>query len=101
MNIYAFNPRTASVAVARWVIGHWDADLIAAQATRQLSNDQRDAILAALIQSHPELEQDLQLLSASSDVIGDGDARIDMLERIRSQFIGSLSPEVRAAISGN
>lgn len=86
-----YDPKTVSPAMAALAVQLMTTEIEKTQSRKKLSDEQRDATLAALVAAHPEMEADLQLLSASSDASGDDDARIDMLYKLRKQYEDAIS----------
>jgi hypothetical protein len=93
--IYAYNPRTATLPVALYVLKRWAAEIAAVKEQKRLADEQVAAVLN-LLTSTPS--KTLELLAASASEQGYDGGRLESLQNLQRQFWGELPQDVRAAI---
>jgi hypothetical protein len=101
MNIlYAYNPRTASLAVAKFVLSRYGIAIQSLLDAKAIADDFAAAILDVMTQQTGEAsDQDLQTLLSAGNTQGDDAGRIEGLRSERDQFHAALSPAVKEALN--
>lgn len=96
LNPYTVNPRlidTVDKAVA--MLQRFDADTAVLVANAQQAEEAMAATLDVLIQTHPDLKQDLDALAFGARVLGNIEGTRTASDRLKSEFVMALPYAIR------
>ena len=99
MNIlYAFNPRTCSLTVAKFVLEKFEAEISSVHAKSILATKAALATLDVITQRGTGTAEDFQLLVAAGSAEGNDHAMELSLLDEESQFRAALPPAIKAQL---
>jgi len=96
LNPFIFPPKAITTIQARNDVQGWyAADVKTAIALLPPLQERLDAVRAVLIQLHPELEENLDALIASAELVGQMIANREASETLARQFTAALPYAIR------
>lgn len=96
MNIlYAFNPRTATLPIAKYVLSKYDIELAAVRAQKKAADELVGALLDVMTKTGTGTLQDFELMLAAGTQQGYDGGKEEALLSERAQFWAALSPEIK------
>jgi hypothetical protein len=91
INPFIFLPqKVTTVGQASYILSLYDRDIAASNEQTKAFEDNLNAIADVLRQTHPDLENDLDLLIENAKYVGHAEGSRQDLDTIRSQFRSAL-----------